>query len=217
MPAGDRAERKRAAIVRAAADVFVREGYGAGVDRIAAEAGVSKVTVYNHFRSKETLFVEAVTGALDDALSAAVAGAEARLAASADLREALVLASREWVVGVTAPNVVGLRRLVADEVRTFPELGAAWRRSGPDRAHPALAAAFRRLADEGRLEMPDPGLAVTQLLALVLYPHLVQGACGDEISATTTENLIRSGVEMFLAYYRYREPGAGTRPTPGPG
>lgn len=215
MPAGDRAERKRAAIARAAAEVFVEDGYAAGVDRIAAEAGVSKVTVYNHFGSKEALFVEVVTEALEDALGAAVARAEARLAASSDLREALVLASREWVEGVTAPKVAGLRRLVADEVRTFPELGAAWRRSGPDRAHPALAAAFRRPAAEGRLEMPDPELAATQLFALVLYPHLVQGACGAEIGAATTEELIRSGVEMFLGYYRYREPGAGTRPTPG--
>ncbi|MGO4430642.1 TetR/AcrR family transcriptional regulator, partial [Streptomyces sp. MCAF7] len=46
-PSGPRAELKRQAIVRAARELFLREGFGVGMDTIAAEAGVSKVTVYN--------------------------------------------------------------------------------------------------------------------------------------------------------------------------
>lgn len=49
---------KRKAITRAATAVFGREGYvRASMDAIAAEAGVSKRTVYNHFADKETLFL----------------------------------------------------------------------------------------------------------------------------------------------------------------
>src|ERR1700761_6150082 len=57
IPSGDRADRKRQAIVSAARKAFVRDGFEAGMDLIAAEAGVSKVTVYNHFGSKEALFL----------------------------------------------------------------------------------------------------------------------------------------------------------------
>ena len=45
---GERAAQKRRAILAAARTVFMREGFGAGLDVIAAEADVSKVTIYNH-------------------------------------------------------------------------------------------------------------------------------------------------------------------------
>jgi AcrR family transcriptional regulator len=41
--------------------VFCREGYaGANIDMIAAEAGVSRQTIYNHHGDKEKLFVAVV-------------------------------------------------------------------------------------------------------------------------------------------------------------
>ena len=47
---------KREQIVTAALELFYRDGFNAtGVDRISAEAGVSKKTLYNHFKSKEEL------------------------------------------------------------------------------------------------------------------------------------------------------------------
>ena len=52
---------KRAAILDAAKSLFVDPGYnGVSMDSIAAQAGVSKLTVYSHFGDKETLFTEAV-------------------------------------------------------------------------------------------------------------------------------------------------------------
>ena len=48
-------------VVDAAASVFCREGYaGANIDLIAAEAGVSRQTIYNHHGDKEKLFVAVV-------------------------------------------------------------------------------------------------------------------------------------------------------------
>ncbi|XQQ06504.1 MAG: TetR/AcrR family transcriptional regulator [Leptolyngbya sp. IPPAS B-1204] len=48
---------KTAAILNGAMQVFLEQGYvGTTMDRVAAAAGVSKPTVYNHFHDKETLF-----------------------------------------------------------------------------------------------------------------------------------------------------------------
>jgi len=49
---------KREHLIEVAAELFNRFGYhAAGVDRVIAEAGVAKTTLYRHFPSKEDLIV----------------------------------------------------------------------------------------------------------------------------------------------------------------
>ncbi len=51
---------KRAAVLDTAERLFYNEGFHAtGIDRLASEAGVVRMTLYNHFASKEAL-IEAV-------------------------------------------------------------------------------------------------------------------------------------------------------------
>ncbi|TDU88000.1 TetR family transcriptional regulator [Kribbella voronezhensis] len=202
---GDRAARKRQAIIEAARSAFVRDGFDAAMDAIATDAGVSKVTVYNHYGTKETLFMAVIGDALEESLAGAIAGTAQRLQDSDDLRVALKWTANAWVASMTQPDMVALRQLVASEVRRFPELGDAWRQHGPDRARPALVAAFERLIDAGRLTMPDVDTAILQLYALVLYPHLVHSTYGMALDQRTTERLVDSGVDMFLSFYGYRE------------
>ena len=49
----------RERILKTATELFLRNGYHAtGIDTIVAEAGVAKMTLYKHFKSKEDLIVE---------------------------------------------------------------------------------------------------------------------------------------------------------------
>ena len=49
---------KRDRLLETAWELFYRDGYHAsGIDRILAEAGVAKMTLYKHFRSKEELIL----------------------------------------------------------------------------------------------------------------------------------------------------------------
>lgn len=204
-PAGPRAEAKRQAIVKAARALFLREGFDASVDAIAAEAGVSKVTVYNHFGSKEALFVGVVKDSLDAPLDDTLAAAIEGLGDSDDLREAMVAAARAWVAEVRAnPDVLALRNVVARELHRFPELAAAWHRRGTEHHHPAMARALRHLADERRLEIGDLDVAILQLYSLLVYPHLVFSAYGAEVDDDLTDRLITGGVDMFLRHYGAR-------------
>ncbi|TLS42750.1 TetR/AcrR family transcriptional regulator [Streptomyces montanus] len=201
-PSGPRAELKRQAIVRAARELFLRDGFGVGMDAIAAEAGVSKVTVYNHFGKKEALFTAVITSALDEPLGHATSAALEELAEAEDLRTALIDTARAWVHAVrTNEDVIALRNLVAAEQHRFPELGHAWQGHGPEGHHPAVAGALRALADQGRLVIPDLEAAITQLYALLVFPHMVFSTYGAHIEDGLTDRLIVSGVDMFLGYY----------------
>ena len=100
-PAGLRAERKRRAIVAAAREIFVRRGYDAGMDLIAEAAGVSKVTIYNHFGSKEQLFTEVI----GEAFEQAVAGApDLALTGVADAGDLLAVSARDGLLMRAEPG-----------------------------------------------------------------------------------------------------------------
>ena len=52
---------KRDQLIDAAAELFHRHGFNAtGIDRILSEAGVAKMTLYNHFKSKDELILAAL-------------------------------------------------------------------------------------------------------------------------------------------------------------
>ncbi|MGW1253241.1 TetR/AcrR family transcriptional regulator [Streptomyces sp. NPDC002535] len=225
-PTGPRAARKRQAIVRAARDLFLREGFGVGMDAIAAEAGVSKVTVYNHFGSKEALFTAVVAGGLDEPLGEgrqsghseqSTPGTQGGQGGRSDvpdlarlveadgpdaLKAALTDAGRAWGRALRADTEGrALRTLVATEVHRFPELGRAWRAHGPAGHHPAVTNALRTLADRGLLDIPDLEVAVLQLYSLLVFPQMVFEQHGTELGEELGDRLVVDGVEMFLRRY----------------
>ncbi|ALS26363.1 TetR family transcriptional regulator [Paenibacillus sp. 32O-W] len=54
----EEAERTRQQIMKSAKELFIRKGYGASsMEDICEEAGVSKGSIYYHFKSKEQLFL----------------------------------------------------------------------------------------------------------------------------------------------------------------
>jgi TetR/AcrR family transcriptional repressor of mexJK operon len=200
-PSGKRAERSRRAIVSAARDMFIRDGFDVGMDVIAAAAGVSKMTVYNHFRSKDELFRAVIGEALDGALGATLEAIRACFADTADIREALARTAEALIAGVTRPEVLALRNLVTSELRRFPDLGRAWQDSGPARVGHVLADAFQDLTDQGRLAMPDPRIAALQFFSLTLYPHLVASSFGSDLPPHLADRLRTDGLDMFLHRY----------------
>src|SRR5919204_3939297 len=63
-----RSSRKRRAIIEAATSAFLDHGFrGTSMDAVAAAAGVSKQTVYQHFGDKQRLFRELVASTVQEA------------------------------------------------------------------------------------------------------------------------------------------------------
>ncbi|MDG9927183.1 MULTISPECIES: TetR/AcrR family transcriptional regulator [unclassified Pseudomonas] len=81
------ASSKRQQLISTAQDLFAREGYHAtGIDRILAESGVAKMTLYKHFRSKDELILAVLEESERDTLERL-----AQLRAARPPREALLL------------------------------------------------------------------------------------------------------------------------------
>jgi AcrR family transcriptional regulator len=85
---------KRDEIVRTAYEIFYKHGFHAtGVERLLADTGISKRTLYKHFRSKEDLIVAAIAyyqdtlfGALPGELRRLASGPQGQLLAIFELR-----------------------------------------------------------------------------------------------------------------------------------
>lgn len=97
MPAAKARSDARGRILETAEKLFYAEGYRAvGIDRIIAEAGVAKMTLYKHFPAKDDLVLE-VLKSRDKKLCQAFADAIARYRnAGAQPLAAFFAALKEW-------------------------------------------------------------------------------------------------------------------------
>ena len=201
---GTRSARKRQAILDAALEVFLEQGFvGAGMDQVAAAAGVSKVTVYHHFTDKQRLFVAVIEASISEAEAGSRALVE-ELATSTDLPRDLSRFARRHLALVTQPHLVRLRRLIVAESGRFPDLARAWHAAGPERGHATLAEQIRGLAERGLLRAEDPLLAAQHLNYLILSVPLNEALFTGRDTAFPARRLNRwadEGVRVFLAAY----------------
>jgi TetR/AcrR family transcriptional regulator, mexJK operon transcriptional repressor len=203
-----RSARKRRAIVDAATELFLRNGYqGTSMDEVAARAAVSKQTVYKNFADKEQLFTGIVLGVAGNAehvvgeLTAALREHPATTAA--ELERALTELARRYLDAVLAPEVLALRRLVVAEADRFPDLARTYYRQAPARAVEVLAAALESYVDGGLLRAPDRELAASTFGYLVLARAQDRALFhpGQRLSRTDRDRHATEAVRVFLAAY----------------
>src|ERR1700722_6406809 len=148
-------KRKHNAIAGAALVLFARDGYErTSVDAIAAEAGVSKRTVYSHYGDKENLFLLVIADTYDQ-MRERFAEIIARMTGEVtDAEKSLIATIREAVAEVAhSPERALVLRLVIAELPHFPALLELWRNRG---VTPILTSLVTRLAAAGLLGADDP-------------------------------------------------------------
>lgn len=191
---------KRDFILCAAARVFYRDGFqGASIDLIASEAGVSRQTIYNHYRDKEALLAAVV----EDALARSNASLFNVLASfpqtGDDLeKELAAFAIRMSRNCVYDPSGAFLRKLMQAGEADLPSGAGLCAKKGPAQAVPALAACLSRLAVTGHLRIEDPDLAARHFLALVNADTQFHMLTGQPIDDAVIERSAVNGVRTFL-------------------
>src|SRR5687768_17091811 len=114
-----RSASKRHAILAAAIDAFVSDGFAAtSMDDVARAASVSKPTIYHHFGDKEGLFRAAIRSALADT-DARTHDLVAALPRTEDLRGDLRRFARQHLADLMDPRLIQMRRRIIAEADRF--------------------------------------------------------------------------------------------------
>ena len=192
-------DRKRAAILEAAIDEFRSAGYEmTSMDRIAARAEVSKRTVYNHFPSKEVLFIEI----MHQLWEASREGEELAYRADRPLRDQLLELVMLKLRLIHSEAFVSLARVAIAAAIHSPERAQAMVERMNEREE-GLTTWLRAAAKDGRLKIDDPQFASHQLQGLVktfaFWPQITLGQ--PALRAKERKRVAESAVDMFLAYY----------------
>jgi TetR/AcrR family transcriptional repressor of mexJK operon len=162
-------DKKREAILRGARAVFLKHGFGdASMDEIAASAGVSKMTVYRHFGSKEDLFIGVITESCEQLFTE-----EIEKIFSLPPRQALRDFARKMTEIFFARDTAELHRIVIAESRRFPKLGRLFYRTGPEACISSLESYFIKHRSDPALKIGDPRRTAEEFLELLRgYAHL---------------------------------------------
>jgi len=203
VPCGDPA--KRVKIRDAAAKLFLRFGYGGvSMDAIAAEAGVSKQTVYSHFGTKDALFGAIIQDKCDELLKPLRSIKIKPQAKSSDPEIVLSgIAENFFSLVLSAEGVSHFRAVVAESAR-FPELAEAFYRSGPAIAVENLAGYLERMHTEGVLHVDDPVGSARLFFGMLrgdTYLRRVLGI-GGEPGEAERKRLVAQAVRVFIAAHR---------------
>ena len=199
---GTRWPTKHAAILRAATEIFLREGYArTSVDAIATAAGVGKQTVYGHFGNKQKLFFAAV----EEANNASGLGPKALatlIADSGDPAADLRAAGVRIVRALLDPVHAALHRLTIAEAAHHPELQRTWRDEPNQSSAVAVIVDYLTECDRrGVLSVPDPALSARQFTMLLAAEAQVRSLRGLErvpdkdvqaIARTTADLIVRA-------------------------
>ncbi|MEQ8697213.1 MAG: TetR/AcrR family transcriptional regulator [Bauldia litoralis] len=165
-----RSRTKRRLIVSGAAKVFLADGFGgATMDAVALAAGVSKMTVYRYFRSKEELFAGVIGDQCDRIVDDEVSASMAELPPKA----ALELFGRRMIEIVFAPETLKLHRIVIAEAHRFPDLSKLFYESGPQANVELLARYFRAHRRDPGLRVGDPRRSAEEFMSILRgYEHM---------------------------------------------
>lgn len=190
---------KREAIVAAAAEAFFDVGYAAtSIEQVANDAGVSKVTIYNHFGDKRALFTATVERECEKMRGHFSIDA---ISSDSTIRERLTAIGKAMCAFLARPEMVQFERRIAAETEHEPAVGRAFLEAGPWRMKAAFSAFLAHCSERGELLIEDPGLAAEQFVSMCKGMGDLERRFGEAVNPEMRDARINSAVEVFLRAY----------------
>jgi TetR/AcrR family transcriptional repressor of mexJK operon len=191
---------KRKAILEAAKNLFLSNGYdGSSMDAIAAEAGVSKLTVYSHFTDKETLFSAAVKAKCEEQLPELLF----ELPTDASIESVLLNIGRSFHQLINSRESVELHRVMVAMANQDPKLARMFYEAGPLQVLREMTGLLAQANQAGKLRIEQPLNAAEHFFCLIKGGHnfrLLIG-CSAPLEGKEAEQHVQEVVELFIRAY----------------
>jgi TetR/AcrR family transcriptional regulator, mexJK operon transcriptional repressor len=189
---------KQQAILAAARDEFFAMGYiAASIERIAAMADVSKVTIYKHFHGKQPLFAAVVERECEKMRTALAYGT----GDSSDFRAELLASAQTMVAFLSNDDVIRFDRRLASEFDHAPDMADLFLEAGPHRLRAILRETMAAAMAAGHIEAADPHVAASHFFGLVRGFTEVEWRFGNLAGTVPDDAAIADAVDRFLRAY----------------
>lgn len=194
------ADSKTRIIVNAARKSFFEQGYDTtSMDQIARLSGVSKATVYAHFKSKEQLLLAVVE---NEMCALKPQSPSTPISTVPDVEAELRFIATQFTSFFLTDRGLALHKLIVAQASHFPQIGRAFVEAGPRVLQNEVTALLREAVRLGLLQIPDIDLAAIQFLSLVRGDLPLNWALSlERIPQAQVEALIEGGIRVFMAAY----------------
>ena len=195
-----KSSKKRKQIFKAAVDLFLENGFdGTSMDEVAVRAGVSKQTVYSHFKSKEDLFTHCIC---EKCVSYELS--EEFLDMDVPVVEMLRNIGHKFSNLLLSEEAIRIKRLLCFSAEQSPQLGEMFYQAGPKHMIDLLTVYLQKQSELGRLSIPDFRTAACQFLYMI---HGEAHFCelmnvSSRPDAKSIERYVDDCVDMFLRAHR---------------
>ena len=195
-----------ARLLDAAQRVFVDAGYaGATMEAIADAAGVSRKSLYARYRNKADVLGAVVKRIVEAPLAGRTRAGPAATRGIAPRAELLQLA-HELVASASAPEIIGLERLILAEAAQVPQLAQMY----ANLSERTLATAIRsleRLQATGNLAGDiDLHVAATVFIEMTVSAPRRLAMMGRRMRRKELDAMLATAVEVFLDGSRRSRP-----------
>jgi len=188
---------KRDAILAATRRLILQSGPNVSLEAVAAEAGVSRQTIYNSWPNKEALLAAVIENGVDEIMGPLTSEPE-----GASVEETLTRMARAYLDSILEPASFAMLKLICFSQEQH---GPAYFAAGSERARRLLSDYLRRQAERGVLEMEDPELAAEHLMGMLKGNYFLKVMMHgpSALNPADHERRIRAAVSTFLRAYRH--------------
>jgi len=195
-----KSDSKRRQIFGAAIGLFMSQGYErTRVEQIAGLAGVSKQTIYSHFKDKDDLYQAAITYVCEQ-----LGMPEGLAEDKRDPLDVLTEIGTAFLALLMSDDSRNLYKLVVANADTHPDVAATFYSAGPRTFIDRLAQYLERKTSEGILAIDDPQMAASQFFSMIrgeLHMRAILGV-GPEILDEELTDYVTSCARLFVRGYR---------------
>ena len=190
--------RKNEAILDAAVEIFAERGVAAPIEAVARRAGVSKQTIYNHYRSKADLM-----RSLIERRRGPVAAVLHDVTAESRPEEILGAYAKAMLETLMAPSTLDILRVAVSGSRDAPEIARALYEAGPKTSRSRLAEYLAAQDRAGSLVVESPEEAAEIFVGMVSGARQLSGLLGmtEKLDVPSLERRAKVCAARFVRAY----------------